>query len=146
MKIYVASSWRNEYQPTVVSVLRTDGHEVYDFKESEGFHWSEVSEDWHAWTPEEYLTGLIHPCSIRGYGRDMQALCEADATIMVMPCGLSSGIEFGYACGMGQQTAVYVPALREPDLMVKMAALITTDLGELLQWARSLSQAGITAK
>lgn len=31
-KIYVASSWRNSFQLDVVSFLRNEGHEVYDFK------------------------------------------------------------------------------------------------------------------
>ena len=29
-KIYVASSWRNEYYPEVVNALRNAGHDVYD--------------------------------------------------------------------------------------------------------------------
>lgn len=29
-RIYVASSWRNTYQPGVVAALREAGHEVYD--------------------------------------------------------------------------------------------------------------------
>lgn len=44
--IYVASSWRNPYQPVVVGELRFMGHEVYDFRNPEpgshGFHWSEI--------------------------------------------------------------------------------------------------------
>lgn len=32
MKIYVASSWRNERQPEVVEHLRSFGYEVYDFR------------------------------------------------------------------------------------------------------------------
>jgi hypothetical protein len=32
MRIYVASSWRNLYQPTVVTALRQEGYEVYDFR------------------------------------------------------------------------------------------------------------------
>lgn len=28
MRIYVASSWRNEHQPAVVKALREEGHEV----------------------------------------------------------------------------------------------------------------------
>ena len=32
MKTYVASSWRNSHQQSVVHVLRTAGHEVYDFR------------------------------------------------------------------------------------------------------------------
>ena len=31
-KIYVASSWRNEYYPEVVEKLREAGHEMYDFR------------------------------------------------------------------------------------------------------------------
>lgn len=42
MKIYVASSWRNNRQPDVVKFLRDLGHEVYDFKNpkpgDDGFH------------------------------------------------------------------------------------------------------------
>ena len=46
MKIYVASSWRNERQPEVVRCLRQRGHEVYDFRHPTpgdfGFRWSEI--------------------------------------------------------------------------------------------------------
>ena len=45
-KIYVASSWRNKYQPEVVAALRKAGHEVYDFRNPKdnpgGFHWADV--------------------------------------------------------------------------------------------------------
>jgi hypothetical protein len=32
MKLYIASSWRNEYYPDVVKTLCEEGHEVYDFR------------------------------------------------------------------------------------------------------------------
>jgi len=32
MKIYLASSWRNQYQADVLAALRVSGAEVYDFK------------------------------------------------------------------------------------------------------------------
>lgn len=129
VKIYVASSWRNEFQPGVVSTLRADGHEVYDFKDSEGFHWTEVDPDWQQWPSDipKYLLGLEHPCAQRGYTRDMNALVYAEACVMVMPCGMSASLEAGFAIGKGKPTIVYVPAMREPDLMVKMAALVTSD-------------------
>ncbi len=31
-RIYVASSWRNDFQTEVVKRLRAEGHEVYDSK------------------------------------------------------------------------------------------------------------------
>lgn len=50
MKIYVASSWRNEFYPSVVSALRDAGHVVYDFRNppsgGHGFKWSEISPDY----------------------------------------------------------------------------------------------------
>lgn len=130
MNVYVASSWRNEYQPVVVSTLRSDGHEVYDFKDSDGFHWTEVDPDWLQWPKDiaKYLRGLLHPCAERGFKRDMTALRDCDACVYVMPCGVSASLEAGWACGAGKFVAVYVPGLREPDLMVKMANVITDDI------------------
>ena len=127
MRVYVASSWRNEFQPEVVRILREDGHEVYDFRDSEGFHWSEVDQSWKQWIDDvpKYLAGLNHPCAERGFSRDMSNLRACDACVYVMPCGVSASLEAGWACGAGKLVIVYVPGLREPDLMVKMADIVT---------------------
>ena len=130
LKIYVASSWRNDFQPDVVKKLRSDGHDVYDFKDSDGFHWSEVDVSWKEWVSDipSYLDGLKHPCAERGFNRDMKALKDCEACIYVMPCGVSASLEAGWACGAGKRVFVYVPGLKEPDLMVKMAEFVTDDL------------------
>ena len=48
-RIYVASSWRNQYYPEVVSALRSAGHEVYDFRNpphgGSGFRWTDIDPD-----------------------------------------------------------------------------------------------------
>jgi hypothetical protein len=141
MRIYVASSWRNDYQPLVCAELREDGHEVYDFRHPEpgnhGFSWRAVDERWKDWSPAEYLTGLNHPVAEHGFRLDLDALKAADLCVYVMPCGVSASLEAGYAIGAGKPTAAYVPGLREPDLMVKMADFITDDLVALLEWVRS---------
>lgn len=141
MNIYVASSWRNEYQQGVVTALRADGHRVYDFKGSGdgwgesgdgpgGFGWSEIDPSWKNWVSDipSYLSALNHPRAEEGYRRDMDALTMAEACVMVMPCGPSASMEMGWACGANRLVIVYIPAMREPDLMVKMADLITDDL------------------
>lgn len=144
MKIYVASSTRNEFQPLVCAALKQEGHEVYDFREpapgAAGFTWSSVDPGWLQWTPAQYLDGLRSDAAEQGFRRDMTALASADVCVMVMPCGMSASLEAGYAVGAGKPTAVYVPALREADLMVKMADLITGDLGELIEWVRLSSR------
>jgi hypothetical protein len=117
-----------------VAALREAGHDVYDFKDSEGFHWSEVDPEWKDWPSDitKYLEGLNHQAALRGYNRDMTALKEADICVYVMPCGVSASLEAGWAVGARKPVFVYVPALREPDLMVKMADIITQDLGEIV--------------
>jgi hypothetical protein len=141
VKIYVASSWRNTFQPSVVTMLRADGHEVYDFKDSEGFSWREVDHDWLQW-PEDiskYLAGLKHPCAERGFNRDMTALRGCDVCVYVMPCGVSASWEAGWAAGAGKPVLVYVPGLREPDLMVKIADLVTNDFDEVRAYLNALT-------
>ena len=142
MKVYVASSWRNTFQPSVVAALRADGHDVYDFMDSEGFHWSEVDPNWKDWPADipKYLTGLNHPCALRGFNRDMSHLRDCEACVYVMPCGVSASLEAGWACGAGKLVIVYVPGLREPDLMVKMAHVITDSLDSVRAYLNGARQ------
>jgi hypothetical protein len=146
LKIYVASSWRNEFQQDVVAKLRALGHEVYDFRgggdgwsaaEGEGgFSWSSIDPNWKNWTAEEYIKALSHPLATEGFNRDMNALRRCDACIFVMPCGPSASMEMGWAAGAGKLTAAYCPAIREPDLMLKMAGHITDQWDSIELWLR----------
>lgn len=146
MKIYVASSWRNTFQQGVVASLRERGHEVYDFKGAGdgwgsgdgpgGFGWSEVDRAWQQWPDNvpAYLAGLEHPRAVEGFRRDMDALERSEVCVMVMPCGPSASMEMGWASGAGRTVAVYIPAMREPDLMVKMADIVSDDLEAVIRF------------
>ena len=96
-KIYVASSWRNPYQPEVVAALRKAGHEVYDFRNPEdnpgGFHWADVAPDWQDWQPAEYIRNLSHPVAEKGFKADLNAMRWADTCVLVLPCGRSAHTE-----------------------------------------------------
>lgn len=124
MKFYVASSWRNEYQPRVVEVLRQMGHEVYDFRnptpDNNGFAWSEIDEDWEQWTTEQYKKALEHPIAIDGFNSDFDGMKWADVCIMVLPCGRSANTEAGWMKGAGKRVYVYSPIKQEPELMYKI--------------------------
>ncbi|MFZ0662142.1 MAG: hypothetical protein WAM66_05575 [Acidobacteriaceae bacterium] len=143
----MASSWRNEYQQEVVAKLRGLGHEVYDFRGqgdgwggggdgAGGFGWREVDSEWISWPDDvpRYLRGLRNPRAEEGFKRDMDALRTSDACIMVTPCGPSASMEMGWAVGAGKLVAVYCPAIREPDLMVKMAHHITDRWDSIEFW------------
>jgi hypothetical protein len=113
VKIYVASSWRNPWQPGVVKLLRKLGHEVYDFREptpgERGFAWSDIDPDWNDWRPKAYRAALDHPVARNGFRRDIEALNDCDACVMVLPCGSSASLELGIAIGAGAHTAVLFP-------------------------------------
>lgn len=113
MKIYVASSWRNIYQPSVVDLCRKAGHEAYDFRNpgpgDNGFGWSEIDPAWKAWDFERYRKLLDHPRAQQGFNLDMGALRECDACLLVYPCGKSAHLELGWATGAGKRTALLVP-------------------------------------
>ena len=136
-RIYVASSWRNAYQPTVVQALRNAGHEVYDFKDPEsnggsGFQWSEIDPEWQSWTPEVYREHLTrHPIAAHGYMRDFRAMEWADTCVLVMPCGRSAHLEAGWFAGRGKRTIVLLED-GEPELMVLMLNHICTSIDEVL--------------
>lgn len=137
MRIYVASSWRNDYQPDVVRALREVGHEVYDFKNpapgDNGFHWSEVDGGWKSWTLEKYVQSLQHPVAQAGFSSDFDAMREADACVLVLPCGRSAHIEAGWFVGAGKPTLILLDSKGfEPELMYLMADSIHCGLGPLL--------------
>lgn len=112
-RIYVASSWRNPYQPEVVTALRKAGHEVYDFRNPKdnpgGFHWADVDENWQEWQPEEYIRNLTHPVAEKGFKADLDAMLWADTCVLVLPCGRSAHTEAGWFAGKGLKTIVYMP-------------------------------------
>lgn len=137
IKIYVASSWRNQYQQNVVKILREHGYDVYDFKNPEpgnhGFHWSEIDPNWKNWTPEQFKAALDHRIAEKGYFTDIKALYLCDACVLVLPCGRSAHLEAGFVAGLGKLVIVLLPEAVEPELMYKMASFICTDINGVMQ-------------
>lgn len=142
-RIYVASSWRNPYQPAVVKALRTAGYQTYDFKNPteeyhnpdglpHGFQWSEIDPDWQGWTPEAYREALAAPLAERGFKSDFDAMRWADTCVLLWPSGRSAHIEAGWMAGSGRRVYVLAFGENEPELMVKMFTGICLTLGELL--------------
>lgn len=133
-RIYVASSWRNQYQPTVVKALRERRHEVYDFRnppDKAGFQWKDVEEGWQSWTMEQYRKLLLtHPDAARGFLADYRGMQWAEACLLVLPCGRSAHLEAGYFNGAGKRLVICIPEPVEPDLMYLMAQEICLSIPE----------------
>ena len=139
-RIYVASSWRNPYQPEVVAALRKAGHEVYDFRNPKdnpgGFHWADVDENWQVWQPEEYIRNLTHPVAEKGFKADLDAMLWADTCVLVLPCGRSAHTEAGWMAGAGKKVIVYIPEMQEAELMYKLFDFVSGDLNEIIGYLK----------
>jgi hypothetical protein len=149
MNIYVASSWRNEVQPVIVECLRGLGHIVYDFRDSEGFHWSEVDPTVEVEGFADYgtraanlSTMLNTPAARRGFARDMSALKLADACVLTLPCGRSAHLELGYAVGQGKVTAVLLDDPCQAELMYNMVDCVAPDMHVLFDFIGSEKKHG----
>lgn len=142
LNIYVASSWRNQFQPSIISILQNEGYNVYDFRNpiigNTGFHWSEIDIDWKTWTPEEYRFHLNHPIAEYGYSLDYKAMQWANVFLGIQPFGRSASMEMGWAAGKGKHTILLLSS-EEPELMVKMFDYICCDIKEVLNILRTLS-------
>lgn len=139
LNIYVASSWRNKYQPQIVAALRAEGHEVYDFKNpkpgNDGFRWTEIDPNWENWTVADYARALEHPVAQEGFKLDLAAVIRADLCVLVLPSGRSASWEYGCHNGMsGRSGIVHIPFEEkcEPELMYT-GSVFTSTLPQLLE-------------
>lgn len=140
MKIYVASSWRNNYQQQIVCLLREQtAHEVYDFRhpreDNHGFGWHNIDPLWQDWSHEKFRDALTHPIAEYGFKLDFDAMCKADMCVLVLPCGRSAHSEAGYMAGQGKPVLVYAHRSDEPlepELMYKLFTGLVFTRNELL--------------
>lgn len=122
MKVYVASSWRTSTHGWVVEALRAAEHAVYDYRE-QGMSWYRLGIDPGPQTLEQMRESIHLPVCTERFNADMDALREADAVVLVLPCNRSAHLELGYAVGRGKVTGVlWTPT--EPELMYRMVDFI----------------------
>ena len=139
-KIYVASSWRNQYYTEVVDRLRDAGHEVYDFRNppqgTGGFHWSDVDSDYMNWNVTQYREGLKSQKAEQQFSNDIEALTWADTCLLVLPCGRSAHTEAGWMAGAGKKVIVFIPEMQEAELMYKLFDFVSGDLDEIIAYLK----------
>jgi len=148
-RIYVASSWRNDFQPGVVASLRGQGHEVYDFKNPPsraGFGWEQLAMGTAAsWDNRAARAALDHPIARAGFKSDHDAMEWADTFVLVLPCGRSAHLEMGWACGRGKRTIIYAPrgTVNEPELMYLEAECIAVTFEEMCDAVSGVYHPGV---
>lgn len=122
-KLYLASSWRNVRQPDAVAALRASGFDVYDFRNpaegNHGFGWRQCTNEDPPWTGALLREVLTHPVAVEGHALDHRAMVDADACVLLLPCGRSAHLEAGLMAGWGKPVLVWIPEGEavEPELM-----------------------------
>jgi hypothetical protein len=110
MKLYVASSWKNNYYDALIRYLVRHGYEVYDFKaDAAAFNWRDLDPDWQNWTPERFREVLKTPEAQRGFLADSNAMEWAEAGLLVLPAGRSAHLEAGWLMGRDKPVIIYAP-------------------------------------
>lgn len=127
MKIYLASSWRNEFYPDVLAMLREWGYEVYDFRQAVPgcmpFTWEEIDPNYRRWTSRQFADALNTYDAATQFCNDFRAMQQADVFVGVAPFGRSASMEMGWAAGSGKPAILYFPTENNemgPELMAKM--------------------------
>lgn len=133
-KIYVASSWRNNQQQEVVAKLRTEGHEVYDFKNppnNTGFSWKQA--EYNMYDKHLYSRHLAtDKVSLIGFTSDKDNLNWCDTCVLLLPCGRSAHLEAGYAIGQGKEVFIVLSDEQfEPELMYLLADCVCASIPDL---------------
>lgn len=138
--VYLASSWRNAQYPAMLARFRQE-IEVYDFRDPErAFDWRQIDPEWDGGpiSMERYKKLLDHPRAVEGFEADMAALRSARAVVLLNPCGSSAHLEAGWAVGAGKPLYVLTEPEQRPDLMYRMAELVTADPHEILMALKHL--------
>jgi len=112
MKIYIASSWKNQERVLLLAKrLEQEGFEVDAFCRASdsrySFHWSELVDNEDDLKYYDAIEMLADYRTQRAFKEDRKWLDWADAVVMLMPCGRSSHLEAGYAVGQGKGLYIY---------------------------------------
>ena len=137
-KIYVASSWNNKHQQQLVALIRSHGHQVYDFHhpddQKECFWWTDLDPKWKEWGLEQITKALSHPKTERGFQRHFNAIREADVCVLLLPCGRSAHTEAGWLKGLDKKVVVLMEQPQEAELMYKLFDKVMATQEELLRY------------
>lgn len=112
MKIYIASSWKNETAVKyLANILSEEGHEVDAFcdksKNRFVFHWSELVDKPQDLERFDAVTFLKDDKVQKAFLEDKKWIDWSEVVIMLYPCGNSSHMEAGYAKGSGKRLFIY---------------------------------------
>jgi hypothetical protein len=111
MKIYISSSWKNrDTVRHVATVLRSKGHEVYDFTDPICRRTPEIPPEKY---PEQfdpsrhiYKAYIDKPEWRAAVEGNREAILWADLIVLILPCGIDSHADWAFGVGAGKRSVI----------------------------------------
>lgn len=143
MKIYLASSWKNEeIVREWAKSLVPCGHQVDAFCDPNigryVFHYSEIGD------PEtlDAISFLTDERTQKAFAEDKKWIDWADVCLLILPAGKSAHLEAGYAKGQGKTLIIWQAEYPKGDfdVMYGFADLITDSGAAVLDFLHQMNQ------
>lgn len=143
MKIYIATSWKNNVIAIIVgNLLKAYGHKVYIFCDPDEpaarislrLRKNDETKLWDS------LNAICSDDVMEIFESDLKNLKECDLCFLITPSGKSAHMEAGYAVGSGKMLVILDhPILGEWDAMYGMADVVfrSYDLKRAIDWINS---------
>jgi len=109
--IYLSSSCLNHSLAETRNFLINTGYRIYDFRKNL-IAWQEIfeCEAMNHWKWGKFSTQVSKSDKVRSVlHRDMQAIQDSRALLMMLPCGNDSHMQMGYALGKGIPVIIFNP-------------------------------------
>lgn len=139
MKIYIASSWKNEHAVVMLTwYLRAEGHEVYSFVENN------YGEGHGAEKPINFEEWVLTDKAENSFRYDVHGASKSDLVVYLSPSGPDAWAEVGIAYASGLPVVGLWAKGEQIGLMRKLVASWLPSVQDLLGMLREMS-AGSTA-
>ncbi len=90
-----------------------------------------------SWTPKQFIDALDRPLAEAGFKSDMDGLTNAEALVLVIPCGRSAHLEMGCAAGAGMANIILMSD-GEPQLMYRTSTRFAIDLDGVVESLKAI--------
>lgn len=135
MKLYLASSWKNETMVLdMAKLFRIYDHQVDAFCDPSKGRFVFNYEDLNGIENMNAQNALQNQLVQKAFKEDQKWIDWADGVILILPAGRSAHLEAGYAVGQGKFLIIYQDHFPngEFDVMYGFADLVTSNLDEII--------------
>jgi hypothetical protein len=130
--IYLIGSLRDPKIPKIAKKLRETGLEIFDDWYAAGYEADDKWRDYEIERGRTYIEALEGLAANHVFTFDLKYLNESKAAILILPCGKSGHLEFGYIIGQGKPGYILLDTPDRWDVMYKFATKVFTDLESLI--------------